>query len=91
VFKPNPDALVNRINFKVSPVVEAAIEDGAAELGVTVSEFLRLCIYIGDPFLRSKPALKNMNRQELRELMEYIGNTLAIHPVSFSLRQEDEE
>jgi hypothetical protein len=79
------DPINIHVNFKVSPIVEKAIADGASELGLTISAYLRLCVYIADPLLQTQPALKEQNRQALRNLMEYIGNTLVIQPARFRL------
>lgn len=81
--KPNSTS-INR-NFKVTPSVDKAIDDCASELGLTKSEFLRLCVYIGGPLLLSCPALKSLNRRELGELAANLGNTLVIQPMRVSL------
>jgi len=86
--KSKGDARNIPINFKVSPVVDAAIDEGHKELGISESEYLRLCVYIGGPLLRVFPALKNSDRQQLKELMEDIGNMLVIQPAKIQLAQD---
>lgn len=82
---PKREALTINRNFKVTPTLDAAIDDDAAELGLTDSEYLRLCVYIGGPLLLSCPALKSLNRRELGELAANLGNTLVIQPMRVSL------
>lgn len=83
---PRESLTINR-NFKVTPTLDAAITDDAAELGLTDSEFLRLCVYLGGPLLLSCPALKGLNRRELAELAANIGNTLVIRPACVVMKE----
>ena len=74
------EALTVPINFRVSPVVDRAIDVDRKELDITESEYLRLCLYIGGPLLRACPALMGYNRQQLKELMQDICKKLVIQP-----------
>ena len=81
------DNLTVNQNFRVSPTLQKAIEDDAAELGLSASAYLRACVYLAGPVLLQQPALTSLNRRELAELAANIGKTLVIRPatVSFAL------
>lgn len=80
------EALIINRNFKVSPVVDAAIDADSRELGLSVSEFLRLCVYLGGQLLLRQPALANLDRQQLAELAANISKMLVIRPLSVALK-----
>lgn len=82
---PKRESLTINRNFKVTPTLDAAIDEDAAELGLTDSEFLRLCVYIGGPLLLYCPELKSLNRRELGELAANVGTTLVIQPMRVSM------
>lgn len=84
------DTLTVTRNFKVSATVDKAIEDNASELGMTVSSFLRFCIYFGGAVALANPALIELNRANLERLAADIGNSLVIHPATFEFKHTEE-
>ncbi len=80
------EALIINRNFKVSPVVDAAIDADSRELGISVSEFLRLCVYLGGQILLGQPVLANLDRQQLADLAPNISKMLVIRPLSVALK-----
>lgn len=79
------DKLTVNQNFRVSPTLQKAIEDDAAELGVSVSAYLRGIVYFGGPVFLRQPALILLNRRELGELAANIGNAIVIRPACVTL------
>lgn len=69
--------------------VDAAIYDGAAELGLDDSKYLRACVFLAGPLLKAHPVLVKFNRRELEELAANIGNTLVIRPAAVEVRRGD--
>ena len=83
------ESLVVNRNFKVTPSVDAAIYDDAAELGLDDSKYLRACVFLAGPLLKAHPVLAKFNRRELEELAANIGNTLVIRPAAVEVRRGD--
>lgn len=75
-------------NFRVPPVLEKAIREDSAELGLNTSEFLRLCVYMASPLLQACPTLTSLNRLQLAELMSDVGKILVVQPsaVTFEVK-----
>lgn len=79
------DKLTVNQNFRVSPTLQQAIEDDAAELDLSTSAYLRACVYLAGPMLLRCPALAYLNRRILQELAASICKTLVIHPACVSV------
>ena len=79
------DKLTVNQNFRVSPTLQKAIEDDAAELDLSTSAYLRACVYLAGPLLLQHPALTSLNRRELAELAASIGNAIVIRPACVTL------
>ena len=74
------DKLTVNQNFRVSPTLQKAIEDDAAELDLSTSAYLRACVYLAGPLLLRYPHLTLLNRRILHELAASICKTLVIRP-----------
>jgi hypothetical protein len=85
------DALTVTRNFKVSASVDKAIGDTASELGMSVSSFLRFCIYFAGAAALANPALIELNRANLERLAADVGNSLVIRPATAEFKPNTEE
>lgn len=76
----NDDKLNCLQNFRVSRALQLYIERCSSELGIDVSRFMRLCVYLAAPMMEELPDLIDMDRMLLEKLASDISKTLVIHP-----------